>query len=132
MRMSVRLSLPREADSVPAVRRMLRCALSVLPIDSESGDDLEIAISEACANVVRYASGTESFEVRLDVGDDRCAIDVLDDGPGFDAGALGGQTPGVTSERGRGLYLIRALSENVRMHSIPRRGSLIHFEKSFA
>ena len=132
MRMSVRLSLPREADSVPAVRRMLRCALSVLPIDRASGDDLEIAITEACANVVRHASGAESFEVRLEVGDDRCAIDVLDDGAGFDADALAGQTPGVTSERGRGLYLIKALSENVRMHSVPRRGSLIHFEKSFA
>ena len=130
--MSVRLSLPREADSVPAVRRLLRCALSVLHIDRQSGDDLEIAITEACANVVRHASGAEKFEVRLDVGEDRCAIDVVDDGAGFDTGALGAQTPGTTSERGRGLYLIKALGENVRMHSTPLRGSLIHFEKSFA
>ena len=36
------------------------------------------------------------------------------------------------SERGRGLFLIKALSDNVRMQSTPRHGSLIHFEKSFA
>ena len=130
--MSVRVNLPREADSVPAVRRLLRCALSVLHIDRQSGDDLEIAITEACANVVRHACGAESFEVRLDVGEDRCAIDVVDDGAGFDPVAQATQTPGETSERGRGLYLIKALGENVRMHSTPRRGSLIHFEKSFA
>jgi serine/threonine-protein kinase RsbW len=130
--MSVRLNLPREADSVPAVRRLLRCALAILHVDRQSGSDLEIALSEACANVVKHASGADKIEVRLDVADDRCAIDVLDNGAGFDAELAGEVSPGAQSERGRGLYLIRALAENVRMHSTPRHGSLIHFEKSFA
>lgn len=132
MRMSVRLDLPREADSVPAVRRLLRCALNVLHVDQEHGADLEIALTEACANVVKHAAGADKFEVRLDVADDHCAIDVLDNGTGFDAAAAGGDSPAAESERGRGLFLIRALGENVRMHSTPRSGSLIHFEKSFA
>jgi serine/threonine-protein kinase RsbW len=132
MRMTVRLDLPRDAGSVPTVRRLLRCALSVLHVDGDSGDDLEIAITEACANVVDHATGAETFEVSLDVGEGRCAIDVRDDGAGFDPEALETGTPGSGSERGRGLFLIRALSENVRMHSVPRKGSLIHFEKTFA
>ena len=45
MRMSVRLHLPREVDSVPAVRRLLRCALSILHVDRDSGADLEIALT---------------------------------------------------------------------------------------
>jgi serine/threonine-protein kinase RsbW len=130
--MSVRLNLPREVDSVPAVRRLLRCALSVLHVDRQSGADLEIALTEACANVVKHASGADKFEVRLDVGEDRCAIDVLDNGAGFDAASSGDASPAAESERGRGLYLIKALGENVRLHSAPRSGSLIHFEKSFA
>lgn len=128
--MTVRLDLPREAGSVPAVRRLLRSTLDVLHVDRESGEDLELAITEACANVVSHASGTESFEVLLEVGEDRCAIDVRDDGVGFDPEVIG--PPETTTERGRGLFLIKALAENVRMHSAPRRGSLIHFEKSFA
>jgi serine/threonine-protein kinase RsbW len=130
MRMSVRLNLPREVDSVPAVRRLLRCALSTLGLDEQAGTDLEIALTEACANVIKHATGAEAYEVRLDVGDDRCSIDVVDDGEGFDLDADPAPTP--TSERGRGLFLIRALAENVRMQSSPRTGSLIHFEKSFA
>jgi len=132
MRMTVRVDLPREAESVPAVRRLLRCALSVLHVDRNDGSDLEIAITEACANVVDHATGADTFEVSLDVADDRCSIDVRDDGPGFDPERAGAEAPGAGSERGRGLFLIRALSENVRMHSVPRQGSLIHFEKSFA
>lgn len=130
MRMSVRLNLPREVDSVPAVRRLLRCALTILRVDGQASADLEIALTEACANVVKHATGAEKFEVRLDVGVDRCSIDVMDDGSGFDPGA--DIAPSPTSERGRGLLLIKALGENVRMHSSPRSGSLIHFEKSFA
>jgi serine/threonine-protein kinase RsbW len=129
--MTVRLDLPREAGSVPAVRRLLRSALAVLQVDRQTGTDLEIAITEACSNVIHHATGTESFEVRLDVAEDRCAIDVCDDGSGFDPAEVD-EAPGATSERGRGLFLIKALAENVRLHSEPRRGSLIHFEKSFA
>jgi serine/threonine-protein kinase RsbW len=132
MRLSVRLNLPREVDSVPAVRRLLRCALAVLHVDRQSGTDLEIALTEACANVINHATGADEFEVRLDVADDHCAIDVLDSGTGFDATGAGAGWPDTGSERGRGLFLIRALSDNVRMHSAPRSGSLIHFEKSFA
>nr|WP_296068552.1 ATP-binding protein [uncultured Actinoplanes sp.] len=132
MRMTVRVDLPREAGSVPAVRRLLRCALSVLHVDHNDGNDLEIAITEACANVVDHATGADTFEVSLEVADDRCSIDVRDDGPGFDPEQVAAEAPGAGSERGRGLFLIRALSENVRMHSVPRQGSLIHFEKSFA
>jgi len=130
MRISVRLNLPREVDSVPAVRRLLRCALSAFHVNREDGDDLELALTEACANVVRHAAGADGIEVRLDVAEDRCAIDVADNGAGFDADAVADPEPG--SERGRGLFLIKALSDNVRMQSTPRSGSLIHFEKSFA
>jgi serine/threonine-protein kinase RsbW len=130
MRMSVRLNLPREVDSVPAVRRLLRCALSTLSVDQEAGADLEIALTEACANVVKHAAGADGFEVRLDVGEDRCSIDVVDGGSGFEPAP--GPAPAAGSEHGRGLFLIRALAENVRMQSSPRTGSLIHFEKSFA
>src|SRR4051794_24050522 len=122
MRMSVRLNLPREVDSVPAVRKLLRCALAILHVDRQSGADLEIALTEACANVVNHATGADQFEVRLDVGADRCSVDVLDNGEGFDATDLDQTAPATASERGRGLFLIRALSENVRMQSAPLRG----------
>ena len=76
MRISVHLNLPREVGSVPAVRRLLRCALATFQVDREAGDDLEIALTEACANVVNHAAGADTIQVRLDVAEDHCAIDV--------------------------------------------------------
>jgi serine/threonine-protein kinase RsbW len=130
--MSVRLSLPRDVDSVPAVRRLLRCALSILHVDRDAGTDLEIALTEACANVVKHADGADGFEVRLNVTPEVCAIDVVDNGTGFDPATRDAPTdvtPDPDSERGRGLFLIRALSDTVRMDTSPRSGCLIHFEK---
>lgn len=132
MRMSVRLKLRREVDSVPTVRRLLRSALSILHVDRQASDDLEIALTEACANVVHHASGVDRYEVHLDVDDDKCAIDVLDRGAGFDPALAGADdVPPTDRHRGRGLFLIRALSDSVRLDSQPRRGSVIHFEKRF-
>ena len=134
MHMSVRLNLPREVDSVPAVRRLLRCALAVLRVDRQAGADLEIALTEACANVVKHADGAEKFEVQLDVDEGLCAIDVMDAGRGFDpdrtpAASHHAESPDQLNDGGRGLFLIRALSDSVRMDTSPRRGCLIHFEK---
>jgi serine/threonine-protein kinase RsbW len=47
--MSVRVKLPREVDGIPAVRRLLRFALTILRVDRQSGADLEIALTEACS-----------------------------------------------------------------------------------
>ena len=57
---------------------------------------------------------------------------MLDNGTGFDATSAPDRHRTPASERGRGLFLIKALSDNVRMQSTARSGSLIHFEKSFA
>ena len=46
--------------------------------------DVEIAITEACANVIDHATDTDSFEVQVEVAADRCSITVLDHGTGFD------------------------------------------------
>ena len=57
----------------------------------------------------------------------------LESPPHADAPAgAGAENADTSTDRGRGLFLIRALAENVRMHSTARDGSLIHFEKSFA
>ena len=118
---------------MPAVRRLLRCALAVLRIDRQAGNDLELALTEACANVVKHAVGAENIEVRVDVDEHLCAIDVLDSGAGFDAARAqpvtdDGSMPDPLNDSGRGLFLIGALSDSVRMDTSPRRGCLIHFE----
>jgi serine/threonine-protein kinase RsbW len=126
----VRLSLPRDAISVPVIRRILRVALVTLRVHDDCVSDIEIALTEACTNVLDHARTDDQYEVAVSVHDDYCVIDVIDHGDGFDAAPFGLVDADFASEAGRGIQLIRALVDNVRFTPVPGRGSAVHFEKS--
>jgi serine/threonine-protein kinase RsbW len=126
----VRLSLPRDAISVPVIRRILRVALVTLRVNDDCISDIEIALTEACTNVLDHARTDDQYEVVVSVHDDRCVIDVIDNGDGFDAAPFGRVDADSAAEGGRGIQLIRALVDNVRFTPVPGHGSAVHFEKS--
>jgi serine/threonine-protein kinase RsbW len=126
----VKLSLPRDAISVPVIRRILRVALVTLRVHDDCISDIEIALTEACTNVLDHARTDDQYEVAVSVHDDHCVIDVIDNGDGFDAAPFGIADADSAAEAGRGIQLIRALVENVRFTPVPGRGSAVHFEKS--
>jgi len=82
------LVFPREALSVPVMRRVLGDTLTRLGVDESSIDDLLLAVTEACTNVLRHAGTTRRYEVMARVGGNRCVLEVLDGGRGFDPGIL--------------------------------------------
>lgn len=81
--------------------------------------NVPVAVSEALANaMLRGNSNEPSRRVLLAVvlTDDELTVDVTDEGPGFDLGALQ-QSPDdpdwFTREHGRGVYLMRSLMDRV-------------------
>jgi serine/threonine-protein kinase RsbW len=126
----VRLSLPRDAISVPVIRRILRVALVTLRVHDDCVSDIEIALTEACTNVLDHARTDDHYEVVASIHADRCVIDVIDNGEGFDASPFGLGNADAGAEEGRGIQLIRALVDNVRFVPVPGRGSAVHFEKT--
>ena len=55
MNIAFSVRLPVDAQSVPLVRGLLRQALQHLGVVSDGIDDVLLALTEACANVVRHA-----------------------------------------------------------------------------
>jgi serine/threonine-protein kinase RsbW len=126
------LSLPRESGSVPVVRRLAAQALRAFGVEDEDIDDVQMAITEACANVVEHATETDSYEVKVELAADRCAITVVDQGSGFDATASGDEPidlPSPTEESGRGLMLMQALVDKIAFQCEPRAGAVVHMVK---
>lgn len=123
------LNLPRESASVPVVRRLAAQALRAFSVDGDDIADVELAISEACANVIDHAADTDTYEVKVELAADRCAITVVDQGSGFDATAVPEQAE-VSAETGRGLALMRAIFDNVAFRSEPQAGAVVHMVKS--
>jgi serine/threonine-protein kinase RsbW len=109
MEIELCLSLPRDEISIPVVRRICRQALTVLGVRSEHVDDVELALAEACSNVMLHARLDDHYEVSVGVGDHVAVIEVLDRGGGFPRPAslaapapvgLGALTDGSTAEAG--------------------------------
>jgi anti-sigma regulatory factor (Ser/Thr protein kinase) len=108
-----RVRLPVDAQSVPLVRGLLRQALDHLGVAAAGVEDILLALTEACANVVQHAGDHDEYEVDIAIDDTVCRISVLDDGDGFDAEAVADAQPGSPLEGGRGLLLMRALVDHL-------------------
>ncbi len=103
--------LPTDAQSVPLVRGLLRQALQYLGVVEEGIQEVVLALTEACANVVQHAADQEEYEVDVAIEDSLCRITVVDDGDGFDVATASAAPP--TLEGGRGLVLMRALVDRL-------------------
>jgi serine/threonine-protein kinase RsbW len=82
------LLFPRESLSVPVMRRVLGDILSRLGVDEGSTADLLLAVTEACTNVLRHSGQGRGYEIVARVTGNRCQLDVVDRGRGFDPATL--------------------------------------------
>ena len=107
------VKLPVDAQSVPLVRGLLRQALQHLGVVETCIEEILLAQSEACANVVQHAGVGEAYQVDVAIDDSVCRISVLDDGGGFDVAAVSAELPRSPLDGGRGLLLMRALVDRL-------------------
>jgi serine/threonine-protein kinase RsbW len=130
MEICVTFALPRDALSVPVTRQILTGSLRTLGVLDETISDIQVALAEACTNVLRHAHGDAEYEVTCGIRGTLCVIDVSDRGvAGFDASDRGHGDAVVTAEDGRGIQLMRALVDKVRFDSVTGDGTVVHLEK---
>jgi serine/threonine-protein kinase RsbW len=151
VKVSYSLTLPPEVESVPTARSLCRANLAMLGVSEASIDDVVLALSEACSNVVRHA-GPAAYRVAVTITEDLCQIDVIDNGPGIDTARIdtaGIDTAGIdTAGRdasipvqgspeglltgGRGVALIKTLVDRLDFTLHMDRGTVVSFEKRLA
>ncbi len=125
------LCLPRDEESVPVVRHICRDALAELGVVRDCVGDVELAVTEACTNVLKHAAGTgDEYEVTFAIAEDDCVIRVIDSGAGFDHEAVDRETAAADgAESGRGVFLMAALVDDLKFTSKPEVGTVVHLEK---
>ncbi|MFN2526561.1 MAG: ATP-binding protein [Actinomycetota bacterium] len=123
------MSLPRDAVSVPVVRHICRDALKTLGVEGSCIEDIELAVTEACTNVLKHASDSDgAYEVEVKLDETFSTIRVMDRGSGFaDSGTV--PTTEEPSEGGRGIHLMKALVDDLRFSARPERGTVLQLEK---
>jgi serine/threonine-protein kinase RsbW len=122
------LTLPRDEESLPVARHIVRQALAEVGVESDCTFDVELALSEACTNVLLHAGPGEEYEVRLRINERSCELRVVDVGVGFEADSTPAQR-GI-EEGGRGIGLMIALVDRVQFASKPEAGTVVRLEKA--
>lgn len=132
MQITLTLSLPRDEQTVPVARHIASSAMEEIGVDQDTVDDIAVALTEACTNVLKHSGPGDEYEVSVEVDEADCTIRVKDTGHGFNSSGLGFDHADVSAEQGRGIELMRALVDQVRFISKPEAGTIVHLEKSVA
>jgi anti-sigma regulatory factor (Ser/Thr protein kinase) len=113
----IRLTLPARVENIALVRHVLSALADAVGLPPAVTEDMRLAVTEACTNVVRHAyegPGTIDLVVRPD--GDSLEVIVADDGRGM-------RPSPDTQGPGLGLPLIAALTDSLEIERTPSRGS---------
>jgi serine/threonine-protein kinase RsbW len=128
---TVALTVPARAEFIALGRLALTGLARTRVLSAEIVADLKLALTEACSNSVRHAydEGREGVvEILYELSEDRIAIQVTDDGSGFDPKILK-RAQEELDEGGLGIAIIRALTDELEIGARPEGGSRLRFTK---
>lgn len=129
VQVSTSFRLPLDVTSVPFARGLCRSVLQHLQVDPAMIEDIALAVTEACANVVEHAAAQDDYEVTVAIDADLCRITVADAGSGFDATLEPGDEGGSILENGRGIFLMRSLVDDLQFTPGSRGGTSVQLDK---
>jgi anti-sigma regulatory factor (Ser/Thr protein kinase) len=111
MSSDVRLTLPARPENVAVIRHVLGAFAESLELPADLVEDMRLAVTEACTNVVRHAYDDDKpgpIDVVIRPNGDRLDLIVCDYGRGI------GPSPDLEGP-GLGLPLIAALADGVEL-----------------
>lgn len=123
MQLSYVLSLPHDLRYVTVVRHLAVSTLTELGVQPGCVDDIALALTEACANVVQHGAEGGDFEVEVAVDGSSCRITIRETSGDFHGDLLvadGGDpvetapADGEPLTHGRGIALMRLLVDQLR------------------
>ncbi|MDN4527293.1 anti-sigma B factor RsbW [Fictibacillus fluitans] len=121
----IEMTVPAKTDYVGVVRLTISGIANRMGFAFDEIEDIKIAVSEACTNVVNHAyTDSEKGQIRIGCGvyDNRLEIMVVDHGKSFDyddvnksLGPVEGKSVEQLNEGGLGLFLIESLMDKVEI-----------------
>jgi serine/threonine-protein kinase RsbW len=119
------LRVPGRLGAVPRIRRWTAERLSDWGASPRVVDDVLVAVSEVCTNIIRHGYRRRGGEIRLRASKRGGAIRVTieDDAPTFAPESADAPPPETLAEGGYGLSLIHALTDRVEHERLAPRGN---------
>lgn len=131
------LKVPSSTENLALIREFVGSAAQQAGFDSNEIAKLELAVDEACANVIEHAYGGQDISkevvIRATLDDEALSIDIEDTGRGFDPELIQPEElEQLISERktgGMGMRLMRTLMDEVHYEIEPGKKNALHMVK---
>ena len=130
------LQVPSSTENLALIREFVGSTAQQAGFDTSETAKLELAVDEACANVIEHAYGhdvTKEVVVRVTLDDETLSIDIEDTGSGFDPGAIDQEElEQLISKRrtgGLGMRLMKTVMDEVRYEIEPGKKNALHMKK---
>lgn len=97
-------------------------------VESSCAEDVALALSEGCANVVRHATSTDRYQVTFQLDRRAARVTIADSGRGFPFNGAH-RMAGALAEGGRGLALMEMLMDEADFQVEEGRGTQVSLTK---
>lgn len=131
------MSFPSDFKYLGAVDAAIQDVAREFACSENSINDMSTALIEACSNAIEHGnkfSRDKRVKVCLGFNGSSVTARVFDQGPGFDFGAAldSAEHPDPMSERGRGLIIMQAFTDDLNFTYIEKEGLCVELVKSSA
>ncbi|NLP30478.1 MAG: histidine kinase [Clostridiales bacterium] len=110
----LKLSVPGKPEYVGMVRMAISCLANSVGFDIEAIEDIKVAVSEACTNALCHSKNRAGgYEVYCEMSDDKIVVSVVDQSGGYDKNSYKEPCLDQPKEGGLGIYIIKALMDEV-------------------
>jgi serine/threonine-protein kinase RsbW len=126
-----KLMVPGKPEYVRTVRLAVSSLANKVGFDIEAIEDIKVAVSEACSNIVCHSTiePDHLYNIECEVCDDRIEILIEDEGIGFDMEKYEEPSLGELREGGLGVFIMKALMDEVNVRSEVGSGTQIKMIK---
>lgn len=134
VRDAIDLTIPGDLQLVGSVRRFLINVLRTLEVSEATRDEVGLVLTELCNNSIEHGARHEKHPLSIHLEWSATELGLKIAGfhrAGLDAAALQDAFRGARlgedkfSERGRGLFLVATLMDDVKVEADPRNGLVI-------
>ena len=130
------LQVPSSTENLALIREFVGNIAQQSGMDEKDSGKLELAVDEACANVIEHAYGhdiTKEVIIRASLDDKTLRIDVEDTGRGFDPNTVDQEKLDEMIHRrrtgGLGMRLMKTLMDEVHYEIEPGKKNELHMVK---
>jgi serine/threonine-protein kinase RsbW len=129
---SLTLTIPSELRMLTVARAFIEAVCQANNLDKATTHAIVLATSEAASNVIRHAHCNRpeaQFQIQCALGADQIEIRILDEGDPFDLATVPQLDPSEIRVGGRGVFLMRALMDELFCQPREERGNALHMVK---